>query len=39
MQNPPFMVVITFFSIEPEDNVRCSEMPNSIDSVQQSRFC
>ena len=32
------MVVITLFLIEPEENVRCSEMPISINSVRQSRF-
>ena len=32
------MVAITFFSIESEENVPCSEMSISIDSVQRSRF-
>ena len=38
-ENKPFMVVITFFFIESEDDVPCSEMSISIDFLQQSRFC
>ena len=37
--NLPFMVAITLFSTESEENVPCWEMPFSVDSVRQSRFC
>ena len=33
-----FLVVITLFSIESEENVPCSEIPISINSARQSTF-
>ena len=34
-----FMILITLFLIESEENVPCCERPIFIDSVRQSRFC
>ena len=36
---PPYQLRTTLHSIVSEENVSCSEIPLSIDSVQQLRLC